>query len=95
MKLDLRRRRNGSPNGFNWGYMDDPEYDRLLDEARVTFDQEAQDAILAEFHARMVDDAAWLWVAHDVGPRAMQPWVKGFVQAKNWFQDLTPVYIEE
>ena len=75
--------------------MDDPEYDRLLDEARVTFDQEAQDAILAEFHARMVDDAAWLWVAHDVGPRAMQPRVKGFVQAKNWFQDLTPVYIEE
>lgn len=83
------------PNGFNWGYMDDPEYDRLLDEARVTFDQEAQDAILAEFHARMVDDAAWLWVAHDVGPRAMQPRVKGFVQAKSWFQDLTPVYIEE
>ncbi|MCE8037588.1 ABC transporter substrate-binding protein [Halomonas sp. MCCC 1A11062] len=83
------------PNGFNWGYMDDPEYDRLLDEARVTFDQEAQDAILAEFHTRMVDDAAWLWVAHDVGPRAMQPRVKGFVQAKNWFQDLTPVYIEE
>ncbi len=83
------------PNGFNWGYMDDPEYDRLLDEARVTFDQEAQDAILAEFHTRMVDDAAWLWVAHDVGPRAMQPRVKGFVQAKNWFQDLTPVYIAE
>ncbi|MCC5900521.1 MAG: ABC transporter substrate-binding protein [Halomonas sp.] len=83
------------PNGFNWGYMNDPEYDRLLDEARVTFDQDEQDAILAEFHARMVDDAAWLWVAHDVGPRAMQSRVKGFVQAKNWFQDLTPVYIEE
>ncbi|SDL60337.1 ABC-type transport system, substrate-binding protein [Franzmannia pantelleriensis] len=83
------------PNGFNWGYMDDPEYDRLLDEAKVTFDQEAQDALLAEFHARMVDDAAWLWVAHDVGPRAMNPRVQGFVQAQNWFQDLTPVYIEE
>ncbi len=83
------------PNGFNWGYMDDPEYDRLLDEARLTFDQEKQDAILAEFHTRLVDDAAWLWVAHDVGPRAMQPRVKGFIQSKNWFQDLTPVYIEE
>ena len=83
------------PNGFNWGYMDDPEYDRLLDEAKVTFDQDAQDALLAEFHARMVDDAAWLWVAHDVGPRAMNPRVQGFVQAQNWFQDLTPVYIEE
>ncbi|MBD3897111.1 ABC transporter substrate-binding protein [Halomonas sp. ML-15] len=84
-----------APDGFNWGYMDDPEYDRLLDEAKVTFDQDAQDALLAEFHARMVDDAAWLWVAHDVGPRAMNPRVQGFVQAQNWFQDLTPVYIEE
>ena len=59
------------PNGFNWGYMNDPEYDRLLDEARVTFDQDEQNTILAEFHARMVDDAAWLWVAHDVGPRVV------------------------
>ena len=83
------------PNGFNWGYMDDPEYDRLLDKARMTFDQEEQDSILAEFHARMVDDAAWLWVAHDVGPRAMHPRVQGFVQAKNWFQDLTPVTVGE
>ncbi|MBE0490103.1 MAG: ABC transporter substrate-binding protein [Halomonas sp.] len=83
------------PSGFNWGYMDDPEYDRLLDKARMTFDQEEQDSILAEFHARMVDDAAWLWVAHDVGPRAMHPRVQGFVQAKNWFQDLTPVTVGE
>ncbi|WP_249978328.1 ABC transporter substrate-binding protein [Vreelandella olivaria] len=83
------------PSGFNWGYINDPEYDRLLDLAKVTFDQQEQDAILAEFHARVVDDAAWLWVAHDVGPRAMHPRVQGFVQAKNWFQDLTPVYIEE
>jgi peptide/nickel transport system substrate-binding protein len=84
-----------APNGFNWGGMANPEYDRLLDLARNTFDQGEQDAVLAQFHQRMVDDAAWLWVAHDVGPRAMHPRVQGFVQAKNWFQDLTPVTIAD
>jgi len=84
-----------APNGFNWGGMANPEYDRLLDLARNTFDQTEQDAVLAQFHQLMVDDAAWLWVAHDVGPRAMHPRVQGFVQAKNWFQDLTPVTIAD
>lgn len=84
-----------APNGFNWGGMANPEYDRLLDLARNTFDQAEQDVVLAEFHQLMVDDAAWLWVAHDVGPRAMQPHVQGFVQAQNWFQDLTPVTLAD
>lgn len=83
-----------APNGFNWGGIDNPEYDRLLDLARNTFDPVEQDAVLAEFHTLAVDDASWLWVAHDVGPRAMNPRVQGFVQAKNWFQDLTPVSVE-
>ncbi|WP_142848040.1 ABC transporter substrate-binding protein [Telmatospirillum sp. J64-1] len=82
-----------APNGFNWGALSDPEYDRLLDLARSTFDTTEQDKVLAEFHAKMVDDAAWLMVAHDVGPRAMSPKVQGFVQAKNWFQDIAPVSI--
>jgi hypothetical protein len=34
-----------------------------------------------------------IWVAHDINPRAMAPDVKGFVQARSWFQDLTPVTI--
>jgi hypothetical protein len=38
-----------------------------------------------------VDDAAFLYVAHDVGPRAMSPKIKGFVQPKSWFVDFSPV----
>jgi peptide/nickel transport system substrate-binding protein len=34
-----------------------------------------------------------IWIAHDVNPRALSPKLKGFVQAKNWFQDLTPVVV--
>jgi hypothetical protein len=35
-----------------------------------------------------------LWVAHDVGPRAMTQRVKGFVQPKSWFIDLTTVSMQ-
>lgn len=84
-----------APNGFNWGHFSNPDYDKILDEARATFDQAKQDEILAGLHTRMVDEATWLWVAHDVGPRAMSPKVKGFVQARNWFQDLTPVSVDK
>jgi peptide/nickel transport system substrate-binding protein len=59
--------------------------------ARQTFDPVARDALLAELHAASVDDAAFLYVAHDVGPRALSPKIKGFVQAKSWFVDFSPV----
>ena len=83
------------PAGFNWGGYSNPEVDRLAAAARVAFDAEEQDALLAQMHALVVDDAAWIWVVHDLNPRAMSPKVRGFVQAQNWFQDLTPVYVED
>ncbi len=48
-------------------------------------------AVIQKVHEKFVDDALFLFVAHDVGPRAMSPRVKGFRQAQNWYQDLTPV----
>lgn len=83
------------PNGFNWGYFNDPSYDKLLDEARATFDQTKQDQLLAAVHTKIVDDATWLWVAHDVAPRALSPKVKGFVQPRSWFVDLTSVSMDK
>ena len=82
------------PNGLNWGHFSDPKFDELMTRARATFDPAERDRILAEVHTNAVDQALFLWVAHDVNPRAMSPKVKGFVQAQNWFQDLTPVRIE-
>jgi len=61
--------------------------------AVVEFDPEKQASLFAEAHQKMVDDALMIWIAHDVNPRAMSPKVKGFVQSKNWFQDLTPVTV--
>src|SRR6266849_5074702 len=31
------------------------------------------------------DDAPWIFVAHDLNPRALSPRVKGFVQPQSWF----------
>ena len=79
------------PRGSNWGNAKVPEFDRLCAAVRAEFDPEKQDALLAELHARMVEDATWLFVVHDMNPRAMSPKVKGFVQAQHWIQDLTTI----
>src|ERR1700749_3639178 len=79
------------PVSNNWGFINNPKFDELVTRARQTFDPAARDAALAELHAASVDDAAFLYVAHDVAPRAMSPKVKGFVQPKSWFVDFSPV----
>ncbi len=86
MRSDL-----AAPVGVNFGYYNDPEMDKLLNEAQVTFDPKARDEVLAKVHTNMVDDALFLWVVHDTGPRAISPKVKGFVQVRNWFQSLAGV----
>jgi len=79
------------PTGTNWGYYRDPELDRLFAAIRTSFDPAAQERAVQRAHEKIVDDALFLFVAHDVNPRAMSPRVKGFVQAQNWFQDFSPV----
>lgn len=84
-----------APAGVNFGYYSDPEMDRLLSEAQSAFDPKLRDVLLAKAHARMVDEALFLWVVHDLGPRAMSPKVKGFVQARSWFQNFSSVTMEK
>src|SRR5579863_1725183 len=79
------------PVSNNWGFINNPKFDELVTRARQTFEPAARDAALAELHAASVDDAAFLYVAHDVAPRALSPKIKGFVQPKSWFVDLSPI----
>jgi peptide/nickel transport system substrate-binding protein len=83
------------PGGFNWGGYNNPKADELATKAKATFDPDEQAKVLAELHTLMVNEALWLWAVHDLNPRAMSPKVKGFVQAQSWFQDLTPVTMED
>ncbi|WP_047309286.1 ABC transporter substrate-binding protein [Rhodopseudomonas palustris] len=81
------------PVSNNWGYINNPKFDELVKKARTTFTDKERDEVLAELNAASIDDAAFLYVAHDVGPRAMSQKVKGFVQPKSWFVDFSPVSI--
>ncbi len=82
------------PVSNNWGYVNNPKFDQLVAKARQTFEPEARDKALAELHAASVDDADFLYVAHDVGPRAISAKVRNFVQPKSWFVDFSPITME-
>ena len=83
----VRRRR------FGGGAMN-PVLEPLFQAAFATMDLAEQDRIMARIHTRVVDEALFLFVAHDLNPRAMSRRVKGFVQARNWSQDLTPISLQ-
>jgi peptide/nickel transport system substrate-binding protein len=81
------------PISNNWGFINDPEYDRLTAAVLQAFDPAERDKAIAALHERSVDQADFLWVAHDVGPRAMTPRIKNFVQPKSWFVDFSKMTI--
>jgi peptide/nickel transport system substrate-binding protein len=83
-----------SPTNQNWGHWSTPHLDDLLQQAQETFDPVARDKILAQAHALVVDEAPWVWIVHDLNPRAMSPHVKGFRPAQSWSQDFTSITME-
>jgi ABC-type transport system substrate-binding protein len=82
------------PVSNNWGYFTSDEFDQLIANARNTFDDKGRDAALAKLHARLVEESPFIWIAHDVGPRAMSPKVKGVVQPKSWFIDMALMSVD-
>ena len=84
-----------APAGFNWGQFHDADVDALLRQAQSSFVPAEQDALLAKVHAKVVDEAAYVFVAHDLAPRAMSKQVRGYVQAQSWFPQLTSVFMAE
>ena len=82
------------PVGANWGVLKDDKLDAMINKAHTSFDKAEQTKALSDVHTYIVDQAYWVWIAHDLNPRAMSPKVKGFVQAQSWFQDLTPIELK-
>ena len=80
-----------SPHGFNWGQWSDPRVDKLLEGAQTTTDKAEQTKMLADAHSIVVDAAPWLFIVHDLNPRALSASVHGFHPAQSWFQDLTQI----
>ena len=82
------------PRGTNWGYYSDKEMDTIFDGIRTEFDTRAQLALIQKAHEKYVNDALFLFVAHDVAPRAMSRKVKGFIPAQNWFLDFSTLSVD-
>lgn len=82
------------PVSNNWGYFGNDEFDKLIADARNSFDDKERDGALAKLHARIVEEAPFLWIAHDVGPRAISAKVKGVVQPRSWFIDIAPMTMD-
>ncbi|MCX7931192.1 MAG: ABC transporter substrate-binding protein [Rhodovarius sp.] len=83
-----------APVSNNWGMFSDPRFDALVAAARNAFDPAERDAALARLHAAGVDEALFIWIAHDVAPRAMSRRIQGYVQPQSWFVDLRLPYIQ-
>jgi ABC-type transport system substrate-binding protein len=82
-----------SPTNYNWGHWDNEEASALLRKAQATFDAAEQTRLLAQAHAMIVDQAAWLFIVHDLNPRALSKKVTGFKPAQSWYQDFTQITI--
>ena len=82
-----------SPAGSNWGHFGTPEADALVKQIFEEFDAGKRMALLTKLHEYESEQALMIFVVHDLNPRALSPKVHGFVQAQNWFQDLTPISV--
>jgi ABC-type transport system substrate-binding protein len=85
---------NFAPNGFNFEQWKDDKFDESLKTlAEATDLKTIADAYRAA-HERLVDNPPWLFIVHDLNPRAMSKNVKGFVSPQSWFVDLTLVSLQ-
>ena len=82
------------PNGFNFEQWKDDLFDQALKSIEVETDPKTISAAYRVAHERLVDNPPWLYIVHDLNPRAMSPKIKGFVSPQSWFVDLTLVSIQ-
>jgi peptide/nickel transport system substrate-binding protein len=82
---------NFSPNGFNFEQWKDDKFDAALGALAAATDPASMDAAYRAANERLVDNPPWLFIVHDLNPRAMSKRVQGFVSAQSWFADLTLV----
>jgi peptide/nickel transport system substrate-binding protein len=85
---------NFAPNGFNFEQWKDDKFDEALATLAEATDEATMEAAYKTAHERLVDNPPWLFIVHDLNPRAMSKKIKGFVSAQSWFLDLTLVSMQ-
>jgi ABC-type transport system substrate-binding protein len=82
---------NFAPTGSNAGHWRDAQFDTAFGALEVERDPARAVQQIRQAHERLVDDAPWLYIVHDLNPRAMSRRVTGFVSPQSWFVDLNMV----
>jgi len=80
--------------GSNFEQWNDEKFETALKTLAEATDEAT---ILQNFkaaHERLVDNPPWLYIVHDLNPRAFNKNVQGFVPAQSWFVDLTTVSLK-
>ncbi|CAN5471861.1 ABC transporter substrate-binding protein [soil metagenome] len=85
---------NFSPNGFNFEQWKDDEFEIALKTLAEATDPKVISSAYRKAHERLVDNPPWLFIVHDLNPRAMSTRVKGFVSPQSWFVDMTLVSMQ-
>ncbi|GAA0570655.1 ABC transporter substrate-binding protein [Craurococcus roseus] len=80
-----------APTGFNWGQWTDEAFDKAIADLEAAKDEAAALSAYAAAHTRLVDNPPWLFIVHDLNPRAMTKRVRGFNSPQSWFIDLAAV----
>ena len=85
---------NIPPKGFNFEHWTDEVFDASLKTLSESSDPAEIANATRAAHERLVDNPPWLFVVHDLNPRAMSTRVQGFVSPQSWFVDLTRVSLK-
>jgi peptide/nickel transport system substrate-binding protein len=85
---------NFSPNGFNFPQWKDEKFEDAMAKLADATDDATYLKYYAAAHERLVDNPPWLFIVHDLNPRAFDKKVKGFVSPQSWFVDLTLVSLQ-
>ncbi len=85
---------NFSPNGFNFEQWKDDVFEDALKTLAESTDPKVIAEATRKAHERLVDNPPWLYIVHDLNPRAMTRNAKGFVSPQSWFLDMTLVSMQ-
>jgi len=85
---------NSSPMGSNWQQWKDDKFEDVMKTLSEATDEATIQKHFAMAHERLVDNPPWLYIVHDLNPRAFSKKVKGFVSPQSWFVDLTMVDLQ-
>ena len=76
------------PKSTNIMPFNNPEFDRLVEAAETAFDPQDRDSLLAQAHEIVVEEAPWVFIVHDLNPRAMSPKVRALCRRSRGFRIL-------